>query len=626
MRFPVNRHRVWQLVFDAVLIVAAWRLTFFLRFDKTTPVFYRHLLDWDVVALIVAIKLAVFVLSGFYNRWWRYVSTRDMWGAARGVTIASALTYLVLYAFPPEHTSRLPRSIAAFDFLLLLAFVAGTRLLARTLIERPHAGLVARGKEVLIIGAGDAGQLMAREMQRNRQLHYTPIGFVDDDPRKRGTRIVGVRVLGTTDELVHVLRDNKPDEVLIAIPSAPGSVRQRIVEACRSESVPVKTLPSLHELISGDLNLAGQIRPVQVEDVLGRQQVEVDLGLVSSYVKDRIVMVTGAGGSIGSEICRQLARLGAGRLVLVDKGESALFEIERELRDEREYPGATAALADCGDRVKMRSLFEHHQPDVVFHAAAYKHVAMLETNPVQAVANNVLGTRNLVETAIEAHVDRFVLVSTDKAATPKSVMGRSKAVCEWIVESYALRDDVDTRFVAVRFGNVLASSGSVIPIFRRQIERGGPVTVRHPEMTRFFMTIPEASSLVIQAGAMGGRGQVYVLDMGDPVRILELAKQMIRLSGRNEDAVPIVFTGVLPGEKIHEVLWSEGEMVGPTSHPKIMRAARATIDPDWLEECLAELERLVERTDSLGVVAKLQTMVEEPHRIGTEAVLEDTLH
>jgi FlaA1/EpsC-like NDP-sugar epimerase len=626
MRFPVNRHRVWQLVFDAVLIVAAWRLTFFLRFDKTTPVFYRHLLDWDVVALIVAIKLATFVLSGFYNRWWRYVSTRDMWGAARGVTIASALTYLVLYAFPPEHTSRLPRSIAAFDFLLLLAFVAGTRLLARTLIERPPGGLVARGKEVLIVGAGDAGQLMAREMQRNRQLHYTPIGFVDDDPRKRGTRIVGVRVLGTTDELVHVLRDNKPDEVLIAIPSAPGSVRQQIVEACRAESVPVKTLPGLHELISGDLNLAGQIRPVQVEDVLGRQQVEVDLELVSSYVKDRVVMVTGAGGSIGSEICRQLARIGAGRLVLVDKGESALFEIERELRDERDYPGAAAALADCGDRVKMRSLFEHHQPEVVFHAAAYKHVAMLEANPMQAVANNVLGTRNLVEAAIEAHVDRFVLVSTDKAATPKNVMGRSKAVCEWIVESYALRDDVDTRFVAVRFGNVLGSSGSVIPIFRRQIERGGPVTVRHPEMTRFFMTIPEASSLVIQAGAMGGRGQVYVLDMGDPVRILDLAKQMIRLSGRREDDVPIVYTGVLPGEKIHEVLWSEGEMVGPTSHPKIMRAARATIDPEWLEECLAELERLVERADPLGIVAKLQTMVEEPHRIGTEAVLEDTLH
>jgi len=435
-----------------------------------------------------------------------------------------------------------------------------------------------------------------------------------------------VRVLGTTEELAHILRDNRPDEVLIAIPSAPGAVRRHVVETCRAQNVPVKTLPGLNELISGDVNLAGQIRPVQVEDVLGRQQVEVDLGLVSSYVKDRVVMVTGAGGSIGSELCRQLARLGAGRLILVDKSEPALFDIERELIDERDYPAATAVLADCGQRAKMRAVFERHQPEVVFHAAAYKHVAMLESNPMQAVTNNILGTRALVETAIEGGVDRFVLISTDKAASPKNVMGQSKAVCEWIIESYALRADVDTRFVAVRFGNVLGSSGSVIPIFRRQIERGGPVTVRHPEMTRFFMTIPEASSLVIQAGAMGGRGQVYVLDMGEPVRILDLAKQMIRLSGRDEDQVPIAFTGVLAGEKIHEVLWNEGEMVGPTSHPKIMRAARATIDHDWLEESLSELERLVEHADAAGTVAKLASMITEPRRIGTEAVLEDTLH
>ncbi|HEY6960745.1 MAG TPA: nucleoside-diphosphate sugar epimerase/dehydratase [Gaiellaceae bacterium] len=626
MRFPVNRHRVWQLAFDAVLIVVAWRLTFFLRFDKTTPVFYRHLLDWDVVALVVVIKLGTFVLAGFYNRWWRYVSTRDMWGAFRGVIVASAVTYLVLYAFPPSDTSRLPHSIAAFDFLLLLAFVAGTRLLARTLIERPAGGFVAHGKEVLIIGAGDAGQLMVREMQRNRQLHYTPIGFVDDDPRKRGMRIVDVRVLGTTDDLPHLLRDNRPDEVLIAIPSAPGSVRRRIVDACRAENIPVKTLPGLHELIAGDLNLAGQIRPVQVEDVLGRQQVEVDLGLVAAYVKDRVVLVTGAGGSIGSEICRQLARLGVGRLVLVDKGESPLFEIERELVDERDFPAVVAVLADCGDRVKMAQTFDRHKPQVVFHAAAYKHVGMLEENPVQAVTNNILGTRNLVEAASEHGVERFVLISTDKAASPKNVMGQSKAVCEWIIESYALRDDVETKFVAVRFGNVLGSSGSVIPIFRRQIERGGPVTVRHPEMTRFFMTIPEASSLVIQAGAMGGRGQVYVLDMGEPVRILDLAKQMIRLSGRDEEQVPIVFTGVLAGEKIHEVLWNEGEMVGPTSHPKIMRAARAAIDHVWLDESLAELERLIDEGETLDAVAKLGQMVKEPHRVGTDAVLEDTLH
>ena len=626
MRFPVNRHRVWQIVFDAVLIVAAWRLTFFLRFDKTTPVFYRHLLDWQVVALVVGLKLATFVLFGFYNRWWRYVSTRDMWGAFRGVTVASALTYLVLYAFPPLHTSRLPRGVAALDFLLLLAFVAGTRLLARTLIERPSGGLVAHGKEVLIVGAGDAGQLMVKEMQRNRQLHYTPIGFVDDDPRKRGDRIHGVRILGTTDDLPHLLRDNRPDEVLIAIPSAPGSVRRHILDVCAAEDVPVKTLPGLHELIAGDLNLAGQIRAVQVEDVLGRQPVDVDLELVSSYVKDKVVLVTGAGGSIGSELCRQLARLGAAKLVLVDKGESSLFDIERELVDERDFHAGVTVLADVGDRLKMREVFEQHAPLVVFHAAAYKHVGMLELNPLQAVRNNILGTRCLVEAAIEAGVERFVLISTDKAASPKNVMGQSKAVCEWIIESSALRDDVDTRFVAVRFGNVLGSAGSVIPIFRKQIERGGPVTVTSPEMTRYFMTIPEAASLVVQAGAMGGRGQVYVLDMGEPVRILDLAKQMIRLSGRDESQIPIVYTGVRPGEKIHEVLWNDHEIVGPTSHPKIQRAARAVIDQDWLDESLAELERLADAGDTAGAVAKLGTMIADQQRLGTEAVLEDTLH
>jgi FlaA1/EpsC-like NDP-sugar epimerase len=347
---------------------------------------------------------------------------------------------------------------------------------------------------------------------------------------------------------------------------------------------------------------------------------------VAAYVKEKVVLVTGAGGSIGSELCRQLARLGAAQLVLVDKGEPPLFEIERELVSERDFPAAIPVLADTGDRSKMQQTFERYRPQVVFHAAAYKHVGMLEANPLQAVANNVLATRTLAEVAVEAGVERFVLISTDKAANPKNVMGQSKAVCEWIVESFALHPEVETRFVAVRFGNVLGSSGSVIPIFRRQIERGGPVTVTTPEMTRFFMTIPEAASLVVQAGAMGGRGQVYVLDMGEPVKIIDLAKQMIRLSGRREEDVPIVFTGARAGEKVHEVLWNEGEAVGPTSHPKIMRAARPQIDTVWLEESLGELERLVVEADTLGVVAKLASMVKEPQRTGREAVLEDTLH
>jgi FlaA1/EpsC-like NDP-sugar epimerase len=626
LRLPVNRHRVWQLVFDAFLIAAAWRLTFFLSFDKKVPVYYRHFLDWQVVAEVIAITLATVVVFGFYDRWWRYVSTRDMWGAFRGVTVGSTFTFLALYAFAPAHTSRLPHRIPALDFLLLLAFVAGTRLLARTLIERPQGGLVARGKEVLIVGAGDAGQLLIREMQRNRQLHYTPIGLVDDDPRKKNLRIHGVRVLGTTADLRHLLRDNRPDEVLIAIPSAPGESRQQIVDDCRAEDVPVKTLPGLHELISGDVDLAGQIRPVQVEDVLGREQVEVDLGAVATYVKGKNVLVTGAGGSIGSELCRQLARLGATQLILVDKGESPLFEIERELVDERDFPAAIAVLGNCGDRAKMRQTFERYRPQVIFHAAAYKHVGMLEANPLEAVSNNVLATHTIADVAVEFGVERFVLVSTDKAANPKNLYGRSKAVCEWIVESFALRPDVETRFVAVRFGNVLGSSSSVIPIFRRQIERGGPVTVTNAEMTRYFMTIPEASSLVVQAGAMGGRGQVYVLDMGEPVKIIDLAKQMIRLSGKDESQVPIVFIGARPGENLHEVLWNDGEAVGPTSHPKIMRAARPAIDADWLEEELNDLERLVEDGDALGVVARLGEMLREPKRIGTEALLEDTLH
>jgi FlaA1/EpsC-like NDP-sugar epimerase len=628
IRFPVNPRRLWQLVFDAALIAAAWRLTFFLRFDKTTPVFYRDLLSWRVFAIVIAIKLATFVLFGFYSRWWRYVSTRDMWVAVQGVTVGSLLTYLVLYAFPPEHTSRLPRGVAALDYLLLLAFVTGTRLLARTLIERPQSGLVAHGKEVLVAGAGNAGQLIVREMQRNRHLRSVPVGFVDDDPRKRGDRIQGVRVLGTTDELTHVLRDNRPDEVLIAMPSAPGDVRRKIVEVTRAEGIPVKTLPGLHELLSGDIDLGRQIRPVQVEDVLGREQVEVDLGEVATYVRDRNVLVTGAGGSIGSELCRQLARLGAARLFLVDQGESALYEIERELKEERNFTAAIPILADCGDRTKMREVFERYapfRPDVVFHAAAYKHVPMLEANPLQAVANNVLATRVIAEVAIEFRVDRFVLISTDKAANPKNLLGQSKAVCEWIVESFALRGDVETRFVAVRFGNVLGSSGSVIPIFRRQIERGGPVTVTHPEMTRFFMTIPEAASLVVQAGAMGGRGQVYVLDMGRPVKIIDLARQMIELSGRTEDQIPIQFIGSRAGEKLHEELWNEGEEVGPTSHPKILRAARSPIDGFWLDDELAELEQLVVEADQLGVVAKLRAIVNAPRRAGTP-VLEDTLH
>ncbi len=623
---PVNRHRIWQLVADAGLISLAWYLAFELRFDHGVPRYYDTLFRRTIL-IVVAIKLVVFVLFRFYDRWWRYVSIRDMWSAMRGVTAASLVASLTVYFFSPVAQVRLPRSVAIMDWLLLLGLIAGTRLLARSVIERPGTtSLVARGKEVLIVGAGDAGQLVIREMQRNRQLGYTPIGLIDDDPRKKNLRIHGVRVLGTTEELAHILRDNRADEVLIAIPSASGEARQRIVTVTREGNVPVKTLPGLYELISGESDLATQIRPVQVEDVLGREPVEVDLETSASYLQGETVLVTGAGGSIGSELCRQIARLGPQRLILVDQGETALFEIERELVDERGFAPSVPVLADVKSRTKMRQVFERYRPGVVFHAAAYKHVPLMEANPLESVRNNALGTRVLAETAVEFGADRFLLVSTDKAVNPKTVMGQSKALCEWIVEAYGAREDIATRFVAVRFGNVLGSSGSVIPIFSRQIANGGPVTVTHPEMTRYFMTIPEAASLVIQAGAIGGRGDVFVLDMGDPVRILDLAKQMVRLSGKEPDRdIAVEIVGTRPGEKLHEELWGAGETAVSTSHPKIMRVSGPTVDAVWLQDELAELERLVREGETLEVVSRLARMMREPHLVGETSAQEDTV-
>ena len=623
---PINRHRIWQLVADAGLIALAWWLAFELRFDQGVPRYYDTLFRRTVL-IVVAIKLVVFVLFRFYDRWWRYVSIRDMWSAVRGVTAASLVASLTVYFFSPVAQVRLPRSVAIMDWLFLLGLIAGTRLLARSVIERPGTGrLVARGKEVLVVGAGDAGQLTIREMQRNRQLGYTPIGVIDDDPRKKNLRIHGVRVLGTTAELAHILRDNRPDEVLIAIPSASGEVRQRIVTLTREGNVPVKTLPGLYELISGETDLATQIRPVQVEDVLGREPVDVDLEASASYLENQTVLVTGAGGSIGSELCRQIARLGPQRLILVDQGETALFEIERELVDERGFAPSIPVLADVKSRTKMRQVFDRYRPSIVFHAAAYKHVPLMEANPLESVRNNAVGTRILAEIAVEFGAERFLLVSTDKAVNPKTVMGQSKALCEWIVEAYGAREDIATRFVAVRFGNVLGSSGSVIPIFRRQIANGGPVTVTHPEMTRYFMTIPEAASLVIQAGAIGGRGDVFVLDMGDPVRILDLAKQMVRLSGKEPDRdIVVEIVGTRPGEKLHEELWGEGETAEATKHPKIMRVSGPTVDAVWLQDELAELERLVREGETLEVVSRLATMMRAPRLVGETRVQEDTV-
>jgi FlaA1/EpsC-like NDP-sugar epimerase len=620
-----HRHRLVQLIVDALLVAGAWYLAFLIRFTgnihahRVKP--YYRIMDWGFPRVLL-VSLVVFWLFGFYNRWWRYVSTRDMWTAVYGVTAACAVSDLVVYFAHPVAPFRMPTVVAILDWLLLLGAVATTRLLARTVIERPGRGaLVAHGREVLIVGAGDAAQLVIREMHRSRNLAYTPIGLVDDDPRKQNLRIHGVKVVGMLADLPHLLRDNRPDEVVIAIPSASGAIRQNVVEVAREAGIPVKTLPGLYELLTGDLS--AQIRPVQVEDVLGREQIEVDVRAVAAYLEGQTVLVTGAGGSIGSELCRQITRHGSPeRIVLLDHAETPLFEIERELVDERDFTATLPVLADVGNEVKLRQVFERFRPNVVFHAAAYKHVPLMEANPLEAVRNNALATRTIARVATEFNVERFVLISTDKAANPKTVMGQCKALCEWIVEALGHRDDVATRFVAVRFGNVLGSSGSVIPIFRKQIERGGPVTVTHPEMTRYFMTIPEAVSLVIQAGAIADRGQVYVLDMGEPVKIVDLARNMIRLSGKEPDRdIAVSFVGARPGEKLHEELWGDTEQVTPSGHPKIMRLARDPVEADWLEGQLEKLERLVIEGDTLAAVRMLGETMLAARRSGEATAL-----
>ena len=623
----VSRHRIWQVVADAALVAAAWYLAFQLRFDKGVPARYDEFLGLDVFVAVVAVKMVVFVAFGLYEHWWRYVSIRDMWRSFLAVTVASTAAVLVLYLWNPVHGWRLPRGIIAIDWMLVLALVTGVRLLVRTLIERPGPrALVARGKEALIVGAGDAGQLVIKEMLKSRALGYTPTALVDDDPRKKNMRLHGIRVLGMTADLPRLLADQQPDEVIIAIPSAPGDVRQRVVNACRDAGVPVKTLPGVHELIAGDLNLSQQLREVQVEDVLGRDSVDLDMPSIASYITGSTVLVTGAGGSIGSELCRQVAALGAGLIVLVEHAENALVTIERELQHERRFTATVPVLADVKDRVKLRRLFERYRPDVVFHAAAYKHVPLMEANPLESLRNNVVGTRVIAEVASEYGAQRFVLVSTDKAVRPKNVLGQTKALCEWIVEAAAARHENGTSFISVRFGNVLGSSGSVIPLFRRQIARGGPVTVTHPDMERYFMTIPEAVQLIVQAGAIGESGDIFVLDMGEPVKIVDLAHNMIRLSGKEpERDIPIEFIGVRPGEKLHEDLWAEGEAAVPTSHPKILRAACRPVDPVWLEEELAELERLADTGETVEIVARLGELMRAPRRLAVAAPEAETV-
>ena len=609
------KRRAQQFAADAVLAAAAFGLAFVLRFlDVPIGIPHRYVTMLAGSIAFVAIgKAIVFEVLGLHRKWWRYFQLPDMWPVVRASVVASMILVAVFTLAKP-YDYNLPRSVVVFDLLLTILLVGGARLVRRTIAERPDkATRGARTRGVLIIGAGSGGQMVVRELKLNRDLGVRAIGFVDDDPGKRDMTAAGVKVLGSTGEITEILDREGPDEVVIAIPSAPGVLRAKVVAACRERDIPVRTLPTVFELLRGGVQLTRQLREVRVEDVLGREPVVMELDRVGAYLEDKIVLVTGAGGSIGAELSRQIARVRPKLLVLLDHAEDNLFRIDREMLEEWHFTRVEAVLADCKEGERMLEVMQRFKPDVVFHAAAYKHVTLMEANPLEAVRNNAIATRVTAETAAAAGTERFVLVSTDKAVNPRTVMGASKAMAEWIVEA-AGRRHAATRFISVRFGNVLASSGSAVPIFRSQIEKGGPVTVTHPDMARYFMTIHEAVQLVIQAGDLGaGSGDVFVLEMGEPVRILDLARNMIILAGYEPDVdVAIEFIGPRPGEKLREELFNSDEKARPTTAERIVRAVRARpLDPDWVGRSVDRLESLVASGDEAGLADRVVEVVEE---------------
>jgi FlaA1/EpsC-like NDP-sugar epimerase len=611
-----------QFVLDGVLVAFAYVLAFWLRFDGLpghgADAKYVHLLP-RTIWWVVPLTLIVLAGFGLYERLWTYIGQRDFEQLGKGVIVAAVLVVGAIALIHPvtapgKHGYRtgvlLPASVAVMFLLLTLALLGAVRFITRLVTEGRIRNLhVAKGtRDVLIVGAGEGGRLVVRELMRNAALRMRPVGFIDDDPRKRRLRDeYGLRVLGTTAQadLERVLDEVEPDEVVIAIPSAPGTVRAAVVGACRQRGIPVRTTPTVFELLqdgAGQLRVTRQLREVRVEDILGREPVHMELERVGAYLQGKVVMVTGAGGSIGSELCRQIARVGPRRLVLVDHAEDNLFEIARELREDRHVNVTVPVLADCKEDERMREVFTEHRPAVIFHAAAYKHVAMMEANPVEAVRNNSLATLLMARLAGEFGVETFVLISTDKAVMPATVMGASKALAEWAVEAAAVRHP-STRFTTVRFGNVLGSSGSVVPIFRRQIAAGGPLTVTDERMTRYFMTVPEAVQLVIRSGSLSERsGEVFVLDMGEPMKIVTLAETMIRLSGLEPGRdIAIDIIGARPGEKFDEVLFNPYERPQPTAAQKIIRAQREPLDPAWVRETFDQINLLVLEGDAAAL-------------------------
>jgi FlaA1/EpsC-like NDP-sugar epimerase len=622
-----------MILSDALLFTIALTVAYLFRFefslDHVDINQIKTILIW-----LISLKLIVFFSFGLYRGMWRYTSVRDFWRLAQACFISMLLIMaVILYLYRFHGFSR---AVFLMDGILTFVLAGGLRFTIRAYFTSFQPSLDSdrmatfqkkHKKLILIVGAGDAGEKILREIFDNRNLVYDVVGFIDDDLQKQGRSIHGVPVLGMIGKLPELVEEKRIEEILIAIPSASGDQMRHIVELCKGCDITYKTLPGMGEIIDGRVSIK-TLRDVSFEDLLGRQPVDLDITSIRNYLDGRTVLITGCGGSIGSELCRQVVKFQPRSLILVDANEANLFHIQMELNHELYYQKCTGILGHVQDENLMKSVFQRFQPQVVFHAAAYKHVPMLEINPWEAVTNNILGSRVVMALAFKHNVERFVLVSTDKAVRPTNVMGASKRMTELFLQSFQGKG---TRFVAVRFGNVVGSSGSVIPLFRRQIEQGGPVTVTHPDVNRYFMTIPEAAQLIIQAGGMGKGGEIFILKMGIPVKIADMARDLIRLSGKEPDRdIRIIYTGLREGEKLYEELITDGEDILQTEHKKIMvlRPNNYSKDlknseelRDRLDSGLKQLRDAAIRQDSLAIKKKLQEIVPEYNPQDTQSVL-----
>ena len=612
-----NKHFWMMLLLDLGLLYLAYYFSYYIRFEGEIPA--EHAASFErTVWLIVPFKVACFIVFGLYRGMWRYVSIPDLFNLIKAALVSS--TGIILAILFIHQFQGFARSVFIVDAALTILFIGGARLIIRIFLTQggPSNGRFplsflssqpSEFKRLLIIGAGDAGEKMYRELRDNPNLNYHIVGFVDDDARKLGMRIHGVPILGNVDELSRLVKKYEVDEILIAISSASGKEMRRIIERCKETGIKFKTIPGIGELIDGRVSVK-TIRDVSYEDLMGRKPVRMEMDRIGNYATGEPVLITGAGGSIGSELCRQIARFDPSPLILLDCAENNLFQIEMEFS--RDYPQLEyiPLLGNILNSSLLDNIFWTYHPRVIFHAGAYKHVPMMELNPWEAVYNNIQGTQSLLEAARHHRVERFVFVSTDKAVRPVNVMGASKRVGELLTQAFS-KDD-HSRFMSVRFGNVIGSSGSVIPLFQEQIKKGGPVTVTHPEVTRFFMTIPEAAQLILQAGAMGEGGEIFILDMGTPIKIIDLANDLIRLSGFEPGRdIEIKFSGLRPGEKLYEELITEGEGIVETPHEKILVLRGNSIQQDDLLSKISELCQLARKQDALKIKEKLKEIVPE---------------